>query len=125
MGEKATNPIIEIKDLNKSFGDVKAVQDLSVCVKKGGLFAFLGGSTGRKRKCKMEYIITTSNLTKSYHGKTIVDRVNLHVKKGEIHGFVGSKNAVNRETPLQMFLMLIVTLAIIAVTFRKNVESVD
>lgn len=34
--------IIEIKNLSKSFGDVKAVRDLSFCVKKGELFAFLG-----------------------------------------------------------------------------------
>ncbi len=34
--------IIEIKHLNKSFGDIKAVQDLSFCVNKGELFAFLG-----------------------------------------------------------------------------------
>lgn len=33
---------IEIKNLNKSFGEVKAVDDLSFCVKKGELFAFLG-----------------------------------------------------------------------------------
>ena len=34
--------IIEIQHLNKSFGDVKAVNDLSFSVKKGELFAFLG-----------------------------------------------------------------------------------
>ncbi len=34
--------IIEIKGLNKSFGDVKAVQNLSFGVRKGELFAFLG-----------------------------------------------------------------------------------
>lgn len=34
--------IIEIKQLNKSFGEIKAVRDLSFCVKKGELFAFLG-----------------------------------------------------------------------------------
>ena len=34
--------IIDIKNLNKSFGDVKAVQDLSFIVKEGELFAFLG-----------------------------------------------------------------------------------
>ena len=34
--------IIEINQLNKSFGDVKAVTNLSFCVKKGELFAFLG-----------------------------------------------------------------------------------
>lgn len=36
------NNIIQIDNLNKSFGDVKAVQDLSFRVKKGELFAFLG-----------------------------------------------------------------------------------
>lgn len=34
--------IIEIKNLRKSFGEVKAVNDLSFKVKKGELFAFLG-----------------------------------------------------------------------------------
>ena len=34
--------IIEINHLSKSFGEVKAVQDLSFRVKEGELFAFLG-----------------------------------------------------------------------------------
>lgn len=34
--------IIKINHLCKSFGEVKAVQDLSFCVKEGELFAFLG-----------------------------------------------------------------------------------
>ncbi len=34
--------IIEISNLNKSFGSVRAVCDLSFCVKEGELFAFLG-----------------------------------------------------------------------------------
>lgn len=34
--------IIEISNLSKSFGEVKAVSDLSFCVKEGELFAFLG-----------------------------------------------------------------------------------
>lgn len=34
--------IIEIKNLSKSFGEVKAVDDLSFSVKEGELFAFLG-----------------------------------------------------------------------------------
>lgn len=34
--------IIDIRDLNKSFGSVHAVCDLSFCVKRGELFAFLG-----------------------------------------------------------------------------------
>lgn len=35
-------PMIEIRDLNKSFGEIKAVRDLSFSVKRGELFAFLG-----------------------------------------------------------------------------------
>ncbi|MGN0171336.1 MAG: ABC transporter ATP-binding protein [Acutalibacteraceae bacterium] len=34
--------IIEIQGLNKAFGDIKAVQNLSFCVKEGELFSFLG-----------------------------------------------------------------------------------
>ena len=34
--------IIEIKNLDKSFQDVHAVDDLSLVVKEGELFAFLG-----------------------------------------------------------------------------------
>lgn len=34
--------IIEIKNLYKTFGEIKAVQDLSFAVKKGEMFAFLG-----------------------------------------------------------------------------------
>ena len=34
--------IIEINNLSKSFGEIKAVCDLSFCVKEGELFAFLG-----------------------------------------------------------------------------------
>jgi multidrug/hemolysin transport system ATP-binding protein len=34
--------VIQIKNLYKSYGEVKAVQDLSFKVKEGELFAFLG-----------------------------------------------------------------------------------
>lgn len=38
----STEKIIKIKNLNKSFGDISAVNDLSFFVNKGELFAFLG-----------------------------------------------------------------------------------
>lgn len=41
-GENMVSDIIEINHLNKSFGEVKAVNDLSFRVKEGELFAFLG-----------------------------------------------------------------------------------
>jgi len=40
--EEKMGNVIEIQSLSKSFGDVKAVQDLSFQVKEGELFAFLG-----------------------------------------------------------------------------------
>ena len=40
MSERKT--IIQIEHLSKSFGDLKAVDDLSFNVKEGELFAFLG-----------------------------------------------------------------------------------
>ena len=40
--ESTTENIIEIKNLKKYFGDIKAVDDISFSVKKGSLFAFLG-----------------------------------------------------------------------------------
>ena len=39
---RTVEPIIQIEHLYKSFGEVKAVQDLSFIVKRGELFAFLG-----------------------------------------------------------------------------------
>ena len=44
-GEDMESDIIRISHLNKSFGEVKAVNDLSFRVKKGELFAFLGGQS--------------------------------------------------------------------------------
>ena len=40
--EKQLDPVIEIQHLNKSFGSVHAVNDLSFQVRNGELFAFLG-----------------------------------------------------------------------------------
>lgn len=39
--------IIKISQLNKRFGDVKAVNDLNFKVKRGELFAFLGVNVPR------------------------------------------------------------------------------
>ena len=49
MIQKQEN-MIAIDHLSKSFGTVKAVNDLSFRVKKGELFAFLGVKSARKSK---------------------------------------------------------------------------
>ncbi len=40
--------VIEIKDINKSFGEIHAVRDVSFSVRKGSLFAFLGANGAGK-----------------------------------------------------------------------------
>ncbi len=42
LAQRPMQPIIDIQHLDKSFGDVHAVQDLSLQVRAGELFAFLG-----------------------------------------------------------------------------------
>ena len=54
--------IIEIEHLRKSFGSIKAVDDLSFSVKKGELFAFLGVNGAGKS--------TTMNIITGYLGAT-------------------------------------------------------
>lgn len=74
--------IIKIDHLSKSFGDVKAVQDLSFCVKEGELFAFLGiNGAGKSTTIN----IMCGQLSKD-DGKIVIDDVNLdsnldHIKR--------------------------------------------
>ena len=56
--------MIKITHLKKSFGDVKAVNDLSFQVKKGELFAFLGVN-GAGKSTLMN--ILTDNLLREEH----------------------------------------------------------
>lgn len=75
--------IIEIDHLSKSFGDVKAVQDLSFCVKEGELFAFLGiNGAGKSTTIN----IMCGQLSKD-DGKIVIDDADLdsnldHIKRG-------------------------------------------
>lgn len=65
--------IIEINNLNKSFGDVQAVKDLSFQVREGELFAFLGVNGAGKS--------TTINIMcgqlKKDNGSVIIDGIDL------------------------------------------------
>lgn len=79
------NNIIEIRDLSKSFGNVKAVQDLSFCVKEGELFAFLGVNGAGKS--------TTINIMcgqlRKDKGKIVIDGHDLDSEPNEIRGTLG------------------------------------
>lgn len=77
--------IIEINGLNKTFGDVKAVRDLSFCVKEGELFAFLGVNGAGKS--------TTINIMcgqlKKDSGSVTIDSFDLERNMTDIKGKIG------------------------------------
>ena len=65
--------IIEIKELNKSFGEVRAVQNLTFRVKEGELFAFLGVNGAGK---STTINIMCGQLLKD-SGSVVIDGMNL------------------------------------------------
>ncbi|MDE6752224.1 MAG: ABC transporter ATP-binding protein [Eubacterium sp.] len=79
------NKIIEIRNLNKSFGNIKAVNDLSFNVAEGELFAFLGVNGAGKS--------TTINIIcgqLSYDsGSVIIDASNLNSNSQHIKNALG------------------------------------
>ena len=77
--------ILEIKNLYKSFGDVKAVQDLSFHVKAGELFAFLGVNGAGK---STTINILCGQLAKD-GGQVTVDGCDLDLELKEIKGKLG------------------------------------
>ncbi len=82
MSEK----IIEIKNLKKSYGDVRAVKDLSFYVEKGKLFAFLGPN-GAGKSTTID-IITT--FLKNDSGEVIIDGYKLGQDDNEIRKIIGA-----------------------------------
>ncbi len=68
-----TNTILDVKDLDKSFGDVHAVNNISFKVKKGELFAFLGVNGAGKSTT----ISIICGLLKKDKGTVLVDGSNI------------------------------------------------
>ncbi len=79
------NKIIEIRNLNKSFGNIKAVNDLSFDVAEGELFAFLGVNGAGKS--------TTINIIcgqlSDDSGSVIIDADNLNSNSQSIKNALG------------------------------------
>ncbi|MCI9145638.1 MAG: ABC transporter ATP-binding protein [Eubacterium sp.] len=77
--------ILEIRNLNKSFGDIKAVNNLSFDVKEGELFAFLGVNGAGKS--------TTINIICGQlgfdSGTVVIDGNNLNNNKQEVKSTLG------------------------------------
>lgn len=84
MTIKVSN-IIEINGLNKSFGEIRAVRNLSFCVEEGELFAFLGINGAGKS--------TTINILcgqlKKDSGKVVIDGKDLDKRQDEIKREMG------------------------------------
>lgn len=77
--------IIEISGLNKSFGSLKAVSDLSFRVKEGELFAFLGLNGAGK---STTISIMCGQLSKD-SGKIVINGTDLDSGTDEIKGAIG------------------------------------
>ena len=105
MTNTNTENIIEIKNLSKSFGDVKAVRDLSFQVRRGELFAFLGVNGAGKS--------TTINVMcaqlKKDLGSVVIDGHDLDKDPGEIKKVIG---VVFQDSLLDK-----------ALTIKENLES--
>lgn len=79
------NNIIEIQNLNKSYGNVKAVQDISFNVRQGELFAFLGVN-GAGKSTTINMICTT--LSKD-SGKIIIDGYDTDTESNSVKNKLG------------------------------------
>lgn len=77
--------IIEINGLNKSFKDVKAVRDLSLKVREGELFAFLGVNGAGK---STTINIICGQLAKD-SGSVIIDGCDIENRLDEVKGKLG------------------------------------
>ena len=79
------NDIIEIKNLDKSFGDIHAVNNLSFKVKRGELFAFLGVN-GAGKSTTISIMCGTLNKD---NGKVIIDGKDIDTQISSITKEIG------------------------------------
>lgn len=77
--------IIEIRNLKKNYGDLKAVDDISFDVEKGSLFAFLGlNGAGKSTTINM-----ICQILKKDGGKIIVDGLDMDEKPNDVKSRIG------------------------------------
>ncbi len=79
------NNIIEISNLCKRFGEIKAVDDLSFCVRKGEIFAFLGVNGAGK---STTINIMCGQLSKD-GGKVLIDGCSLDSERERVKSELG------------------------------------
>ena len=116
---------IQISHLYKSYGEVKAVQDLSFCVKKGELFAFLGLNGAGKSTT----ISIVCGQLKKDGGMVEVNGKSLDEKPEEIKGEIGVvfQNSV-MDKPLSVYDNLKTRAALYGIekaAFEARIEELD
>ncbi len=79
------NNIIEISNLNKNFGDVHAVRNLTFCVREGELFAFLGVN-GAGKSTTISIICDT---LKKDSGTVLIDGMDISTRGNMIKQEIG------------------------------------
>lgn len=77
--------IIEIRGLKKTYGDVKAVDDISFDVKEGSLFAFLG-LNGAGKSTTINIICS---ILKKDSGQILIDGLDLDKQRDQIKPLIG------------------------------------
>ncbi|SEK19676.1 ABC-2 type transport system ATP-binding protein [Carnobacterium iners] len=78
-------PIIEVKNYTKKYGDFTAVDDVSFSVKEGSIFAFLGPN-GAGKSTTINTLVTMMEKTS---GTLIIDGKDVSTEKDEVRKAIG------------------------------------
>ncbi len=79
------NPIIEVKNFTKKYGDFTAVNDISFTVEEGSIFAFLGPNGAGKSTT----INTLCTIFEKTSGTLIIDGKDVATQKSEVRSTIG------------------------------------
>lgn len=85
MSDVTMEPIVEVEALNRVFGTVHAVRDLSFTVPRGGVVGFIGAN-GAGKTTTMRIIATLDDPTS---GRVVVDGLDVTDRPGEVRRIVG------------------------------------
>lgn len=79
------NPIIEVRNFTKKYGDFTAVNDISFTVEEGSIFAFLGPNGAGKSTT----INTLCTIFEKTSGNLLIDGKDVSTQKGEVRSAIG------------------------------------
>lgn len=97
-------PIIEVKHLKKSFGDLEVLHDIDFTVSKGEVVTIIGASgSGKSTFLRCLNILETPNGgSVMYHGKDILKgEINVNVHRSKVGMVFQSFNLFNNKTVLE------------------------